>query len=156
MLHFGRLWQYRGMNRKIRVIIADDHTLVRKNIKALLETQSDIEVIGTAENGEEALKLVNQLLPDVVVMDIAMPKMNGIMALEHIQALRTPAQVIILTMYAMPMLVQQALKKGAQAYILKERANDDLPQAIRSAQRGELYLSAPLQHLAPAPQSNTP
>lgn len=148
MSHFGRLWQYRGMERKIRVVIADDHTLVRKNIKALLETQSDMEVIGTAENGEEALNLVNQLLPDVVVMDIAMPKMNGILALERIQALHTPAQIIILSMYAMPMLVQQALKKGARAYVLKERANDELPQAIRSIQRGELYLSSPLQHLA--------
>lgn len=148
MSHFGRLWQYRGMERKIRVVIADDHTLVRKNIKALLETQSDMEVIGTAQNGEEALNLVNQLLPDVVVMDIAMPKMNGILALERIQALHTPAQIIILSMYAMPMLVQQALKKGARAYVLKERANDELPQAIRSTQRGELYLSSPLQHLA--------
>lgn len=129
----------------IRVVVADDHYLVRQGVRALLDNAEGIEVIGEAENGEEALQLVQQLEPDVVVMDISMPEMDGIKATEKINALNgRRTRVVILSMYANVDLVEQALKKGAIGYLLKRSTTTELVQAVVAANQGKRFLSAAL------------
>jgi DNA-binding NarL/FixJ family response regulator len=125
----------------IQVIIADDHNLVRQGIRAILEKTEDIEVIGEAEDGQEAVTLVEKLKPDVVVMDMAMPRLNGTQALEKIQALGLETKVVILSMYSDTIMVRQALKTGARGYLLKRSVTAELLFAIRAAAQGEIYLS---------------
>lgn len=126
----------------IRVIIADDHYLVRQGIKALLEKKAeDIEVVGEAENGEQAMELVVRLSPDVLLMDIAMPRLSGIQAAEQVRALGGDTKVVILSMYYDETLVRQALRHGAAGYVLKSSLTEELLLAIRSASAGEIYLS---------------
>lgn len=125
----------------IRVIIADDHHLVRKGICALLEEASDIQVIGEAATGQEAVDLAEQLGPEVVVMDISMPRMDGAQATKRILALDTSTEVIILSMHADHLLAQKLLQTGVKGYLLKESMAEELPLAIRSASQGRLYLS---------------
>jgi DNA-binding NarL/FixJ family response regulator len=126
---------------KIRVLIADDHTLVRKSICALLESQGDMEVVGTAVDGQEAITLAQTHIPDVIVMDVSMPQVDGIHATEFIRKHELASQVIILSMHVNAVLVKQALNKGAKGYILKQHAFNELPQAIRAIRQGETYLS---------------
>jgi len=128
----------------IRVVVADDHNLVRQGIRALLEKADDIEVVGEAEDGMEAVELVQRTLPDIVVMDISMPRLNGTQATQRIQALRLPTRVVMLSMYAEESLVRQALRLGAQAYVLKRAVADELLLAIRAAKNGDTYLSPPI------------
>ena len=128
----------------IRVVIADDHNLVRQGIRALLEKAPDIEVVGEAEDGVEAVELAQSTLPDVVVMDISMPRLNGTQATQRIRGLRLPTKVVILSMYAEETLVRQALRFGAQAYVLKRAVADELLLAIRAATKGDTYLSPPI------------
>jgi DNA-binding NarL/FixJ family response regulator len=125
----------------IRVIIADDHHLVRQGIRALLEKADDIEVIGEAADGQEAVELVERLAPDVLVMDIAMPRLNGNQAAGQVRALGVATQVVILSMYSDETLVRQALRNGAKGYLLKRSVTEELLLAIRAASRGEIYLS---------------
>lgn len=125
----------------IRVIVADDHHLVRQGIRALLEKAGDIQVIGEAGDGQEAVELVEQLSPDVLVLDVAMPRMDGIQATERIQALDTFTRVVILSMYSDKALVRRALQSGARGYLLKHSVTEELLLAIRAATRGEIYLS---------------
>jgi DNA-binding NarL/FixJ family response regulator len=125
----------------IQVIIADDHHLVRQGIRAILEKTEDIEVIGEAEDGQEAVTLVEKLKPDVVVMDMAMPRLNGTQALEKIQALGLKTKVVILSMYSDTIMVRQALKTGSRGYLLKRSVTAELLFAIRAAMQGEIYLS---------------
>jgi DNA-binding NarL/FixJ family response regulator len=125
----------------IRVILADDHHLVRRGIHALLEKADDIVVIGEAEDGQAALELVERLKPDVLVMDIAMPRLNGIQATERVRALDFATQVVILSMHPRPLLVRQALRNGAKGYLLKRSVTEELLLAVRAASRGETYLS---------------
>ncbi len=128
----------------IRVVIADDHNLVRQGIRALLEKAADIEVVGEAEDGVEAVEMAQQTLPDIVVMDISMPRLNGTQATQRIRALRLPTRVVMLSMYAEETLVRQALRFGAQAYVLKRGVADELLLAIRAAKNGDTYLSPPI------------
>jgi len=125
----------------IRVIIADDHHLVRQGIKALLESCDDIEVIGEAATGHEAVELARKLDPHVVVMDIAMPRMDGSQASEQILDLGKPIEVVILSMHSDAILAQQLLRQGVKGYLLKNSIGEELPMAVRSASRGQLYLS---------------
>ncbi len=125
----------------IRVILADDHHLVRRGIRALLEKADDIEVVGEAADGQAALELVEQLKPDVLIVDIAMPRLNGIQATERVRALGLATQVVILSMYSRPALVRQALQNGARGYLLKRSVTEELLLAARAASRGEIYLS---------------
>ena len=125
----------------IRVIVADDHHLVRQGIRALLEKADDIEVVGEAADGQEAVELVERLAPDVLVMDIAMPRLSGTQAVERVRALGVVTQVVILSMYSDEILVRQALRKGAKGYLLKRSVTEELLLAIRAASRGEIYLS---------------
>ncbi len=125
----------------IRVIVADDHNLVREGIRALLEKADDIEVVGEAVDGLEAVELVQRLTPDVLVMDIAMPRLNGIKAVEQLRALAGPTRIVILTMYSDEILVRQALRHGAKGFLLKGSVSEELLLAIRAASRGAVYLS---------------
>ncbi len=125
----------------IRVVIADDHNLVRQGIRALLEKEDYIQVIGEAATGHEAISLVESLKPDVVVMDIVMPRMDGAQATERILALDTPTAVIILSMHSDTILAQQLLRQGIKGYLLKDSIAEELPLAIRFASQGRVYLS---------------
>jgi DNA-binding NarL/FixJ family response regulator len=135
---------HKWMANMIRVLVADDHYLVRQGIRALLEIAEGIEVVGEAENGQEAIALVKSLKPDVVVMDISMPELDGIQATEQIAALDVPTHIVILSMYASTNLVRQALQKGADGYVLKRSASEELLQAVRVVEQGETYLSTAL------------
>jgi DNA-binding NarL/FixJ family response regulator len=126
----------------IRVILADDHHLVRRGIHALLEKADDIDVIGEAEDGQAAIELVERLKPDVLVIDIAMPRLNGIQATERVRALGFATRVVILSMHSRPLLVRQALSNGAKGYLLKRSVTEELLLAVRAASRNETYLSS--------------
>jgi DNA-binding NarL/FixJ family response regulator len=125
----------------IRVIVADDHHMVRQGIRSLLEKADDIEVVGEAADGQEAVELVKRLAPDVLVMDIAMPRLNGNQALGRIRAQGAATQVVMLSMYSDETLVRQALRNGARGYLLKRSVTEELLLAVRAASRGEIYLS---------------
>ena len=125
----------------IRVIVADDHHLVRQGIRALLEKADDIEVVGEAADGQEAVELVKRLTPDVLVMDMAMPRLNGSQAVGRVRALGVATQVVILSMYSDETLVRQALRNGARGYLLKRSVTEELLLAVRAASRSEIYLS---------------
>ena len=125
----------------IRVVIADDHHLVRKGIRALLEACDDIQVVGEAATGREAIDLAESLAPNVVVMDISMPRMDGSQASEHILSLGKPIEVVILSMLSDTILAQQLLREGVRGYLLKNSIAEELPMAIRAASRGQIYLS---------------
>jgi DNA-binding NarL/FixJ family response regulator len=126
----------------IRVILADDHHLVRRGIHALLEKADDIDVVGEAEDGQAALELVERLKPDVLVIDIAMPRLNGLQATERVRALGFATRVVILSMHSRPLLVRQALHNGTKGYLLKRSVVEELLLAVRAASRGETYLSS--------------
>ncbi len=125
----------------MRVIIADDHHLVRQGIRALLEKSGGIEVVGEAADGQEAVALVERLKPDAIIMDIAMPRLNGTQSTERIRALGVPTQVVILSMYSDETLVRQTLRAGARGYLLKKSVTEELILALQAAARGEIYLS---------------
>ncbi len=125
----------------IRVLIVDDHALVRESVRAILVNETDMEIVATASDGQEAVELSESHHPDVVVMDISMPNMDGIHATELIQRNESSVRIVILSMHVNAALVQQALRMGARGYVLKRRATDELPEAIRAAYHGELFLS---------------
>ncbi|HYR02547.1 MAG TPA: response regulator transcription factor [Syntrophobacteria bacterium] len=125
----------------IRVVIADDHHLVRQGIRALLEKPGDIEVVAEAADGPEALELVQRLLPDVLVLDIAMPHLNGVEAVGRLRGLGVKTQALVLSMYADDTLVRQALRNGAKGYLLKRAVSDELLLAVRAVSRGDTFLS---------------
>ncbi len=126
----------------IRVLIVEDHHLVRQGIRALLEKADDIEVVGEARDGQEAVDQAEKLVPDVIVMDLSMPRLNGSQATERIRTLRLPSQVVMLSMYSDETLVRQALRCGAKGYLLKHSVTEELLLAVRAANRGEIYLSS--------------
>jgi DNA-binding NarL/FixJ family response regulator len=130
-----------GGNVLIRVVIADDHHLVRHGIWAILEKEKDIQVVGEAADGREAIELVERLLPDVVVMDIAMPGLNGIEAVKRIRSLGVKTRIIVLSMYSDESLVREALKNGANGYLTKRALTEELLLAVHDVIRGETYLS---------------
>lgn len=125
----------------IRLLIADDHKLMREGLRALLSGESDIEVIGEASNGREIVKMVEDSSPDIVLMDISMPQLNGIDATRQIEDLSGDTRVIALSMHADRLFVQGVLKAGAGGYILKDSAFEELAQAVRAVSNGQMYLS---------------
>lgn len=125
----------------IRVLIADDHTLVRQGIRALLERADDLQVVGEAADGFEALALVQSLRPDVLVLDVGMPRLSGSQTLERMSQSSPATRVVMLSMYSDEALVRQALRSGARGYLLKNSIKEELILAVRAAARGEVYLS---------------
>ncbi len=125
---------------KIRVLVADDHTLVREGVRMILAKEPDIEVVGEASDGQEALGLVDTLHPDVVIMDISMPGMGGIEATQRLQERHPKVAVLALTMHEDESYVFRLLRAGASGYVLKRAAAQDLLQAVRAAARGESFL----------------
>lgn len=123
----------------INVVIADDHQLVREGIRTVLERSGEIHVLGEAQDGQEAIELVERLKPDILIIDISMPRLNGIQAIERIKDSST--KVIILSMYSDRTLVSQALHNGAKGYLLKRALTSELLQAIRVIHEGEMYFS---------------
>ena len=126
----------------IQVVIADDHHLVRQGIRALLESQDDIQVVGEAKDGYEALELVEYMEPDVLVLDINMPRLEGIEAMKKVFDLDLKTQVLILSMYSDESLIKKAVRNGAKGYLLKRSVTEELLCAIRAASQGEVYLSS--------------
>jgi NarL family two-component system response regulator LiaR len=126
--------------RTIRVLMADDHPLVRDGIRSLLQTQPDIELVGEAANGIEAVALASELGPDVILLDLVMPRMDGLEALAQIMEGNPEARVLVVTSFDDDERVFPAIKGGALGYILKEAPPLTLAQAIRDVHRGELWL----------------
>jgi DNA-binding NarL/FixJ family response regulator len=133
--------------KKVRVLLADDHTLVRLGFRRLLEDDPRIEVVGEASTGLEAVKEFLRLKPDVAVMDISMPEIGGIEATAEILRSYPEARVVILSMHANPAYVRKAIEVGAKGYILKNAIQGDLTRAIVAVAEGEAYLSPAISRL---------
>ena len=129
---------------KIRVLLADDHVLVRQGTRELLEREEDIEVVAEAGDGEEAVRLATSQCPDVAIMDIAMPKLNGIEATRQIKALHPATAVLVLTAYDDDEYIFALLEAGAAGYLLKDVRADELIKAIRAVYAGESVLHPPI------------
>ena len=127
--------------KKIRVLIADDHGIVRKGLRLQLEQNSDFEVIGEATDGREAVRMAEELLPDVVIMDIAMPNLNGIQATAQLVRKNPHVGVIILSMYSDETYLTRTLAAGAKGYLLKESADLDLQNAVHAVAQGKPFFS---------------
>jgi len=127
--------------KKITIVLADDHTVVRQGLKSLFQSEGDIEVVGEAETGRQAVQLAMKLLPDVVVMDIAMPQLNGLEATRQITRDLPSTKVLILSSYSDDEYVNQLTDAGAVGYLVKQTAAPDLLRAIREAHRGNAFFS---------------
>jgi DNA-binding NarL/FixJ family response regulator len=125
----------------IRVLIADDQALMRTGFRMILDAQDDIEVVGEAIDGEDAMRRFQQLSPDVVVMDVRMPTMDGIEATRRLSALELPARVLILTTFDLDEYVYEALRAGASGFLLKDRPPEELVAAVRVISSGEALLA---------------
>lgn len=124
----------------IRILIVDDHEVVREGLRSILETDPDFKLVGEAADGGEAVRLAAELTPDVVLMDLSMPGVGGIEAIEQIKALALPLEIVILTTYDDDELIVRGLRAGARGYLLKDAGRRALFDSIRAAQRGELLL----------------
>jgi DNA-binding NarL/FixJ family response regulator len=129
------------MREKIHILLADDHAVVRQGFKMILAAQPDMEIVGEAGNGREALDLAGQLQPDVIVMDVAMPELNGIEATRRVADVSPRSRVLALSMHKDSVYVREILRAGARGYLLKDSIASDLLAAVRAIARGEGYLS---------------
>ena len=125
----------------IRVLLADDHAMVRKGFRLILEAQPDMEIAGEAGNGREAVELAEKLHPDVVVMDVAMPELNGIEATRRLAASSPHSRVLALSMHKDSVYVREILRAGARGYLLKDSIDTDLISAVRAVAKGDGYIS---------------
>jgi len=132
---------------KISVLLVDDHAILRAGLRSLLQTYSDVEVVGEAGDGEEAISQVRQLRPDVVVMDVGMPGMNGLVATRYILEENPATKVLILTQYGNKEYVLPLLEVGAAGYVLKQAADTDLIKAIRAVYQGDSFLYPPVARM---------
>lgn len=128
-------------DRAIKVLLADDHTIVRQGLKLILASQPDFEVVGEAANGREAADLAEKLRPDIVLMDVQMPDLNGIEATRRMVAANSRLKVLVLSMHKEALYVREVLKAGARGYILKDAIDTELLSAMRSVARGDGYIS---------------
>jgi DNA-binding NarL/FixJ family response regulator len=127
--------------KKLRILLADDHAVVRKGFSLILTGQEDMEVVGQASNGLQAVELAASLQPDVVVMDVSMPELNGIESTRRILANNSRARVLALSMHRDAVYVREILRAGAQGYLVKDAADDVFLEAVRAIGRGEGYIS---------------
>jgi two-component system, NarL family, response regulator NreC len=125
----------------IRILLADDHALVRQGFRMILEAQPDMEIVGQAGNGNEAVELAEKLKPDVVVMDVAMPELNGTEATRRLAASTPRTRVLALSMHKDSVYVREILRAGARGYLLKDSGDTDLVAAVRAVAKGEGYIS---------------
>ena len=125
----------------IKILLADDHALVRQGFKMILSAQADMEIVGEAGNGREAVERAAELRPDVVVMDVAMPELNGIEATRRLAELSPRTRVLALSMHKDSVYVREILRAGARGYLLKDAPDADLVAAVRAIAKGEGYLS---------------
>src|SRR4029450_8860813 len=124
---------------KIRVLLVDDHTVVRQGLRRILETDDEIEIVGETGDGRSAAEMAQRMNPNVVVMDIALPELNGIEATRQIMKRNENARVLILTMHSDDVCVRQSLKAGARGYLLKDSEDLDLLKAIKAVGRGGAF-----------------
>lgn len=129
------------MKKKIRILLADDHRMVRQGFRLILDAQEDMEVIGEAGNGREAVDMARSLKPEVVVMDVTMPELNGIEATRRIREAEPLVRVLALSVHRDAVYVREIVRAGAEGYILKESADSELIAAIRAVASGNSYLS---------------
>jgi two-component system response regulator NreC len=125
----------------IKILLADDHSLVRQGFKMILSAQSDMQIVGEAANGREAVELAEKLQPDLVIMDVTMPELNGIEATRRVTTAAPRARVLALSMHKDAVYVREILRAGARGYLLKDSVDADLLAAVRSVAKGEGYLS---------------
>ncbi|NLV87757.1 MAG: response regulator transcription factor [Tissierellia bacterium] len=137
-------------SKRISVLIADDHALIREGIKQILELEEDIHVVGQANNGEEAFELASKLEPDIILLDINMPKTNGIEALRRFKDMGITSKVIILTIHEDREYILKTLKLGANGYMLKDSSANSLIEGIRRVAKGENYIQSSVADLVSA------
>ncbi|AAK81359.1 NarL family two-component system response regulator YdfI [Clostridium acetobutylicum] len=125
---------------KRRILVVDDHFVVREGLKLIFELEDEYEVVGEAENGEQALLLIDELKPDVILMDLSMPKMSGLDVLKALKEKENSIPIIILTTYNEDNLIKEGLSLGAKGYLLKDTTREELIRTVESAFRGELLL----------------
>ncbi len=126
----------------IRIVVAEDHQLVRQGIVKLLESTADLEVVGEADDGTQAIALAKSLHPDVMVLDISMPQFDGFQTLAEVRKIIPKPQVVILSMHADPSMIRQALQGGAIGYVVKQSVADELLAAVRAARNGSMFISS--------------
>jgi DNA-binding NarL/FixJ family response regulator len=131
----------------INVVVAEDHHLVRQGIIKLLENTQDLNVVGEANNGEQVIELVNSLHPDVIILDIAMPNLDGLETLNEIKNLIPKPQVVVLSMHADPNIIRQALQAGALGYVVKQSVAEELIAAVHAASIGSVFLSSDISNI---------
>lgn len=129
------------MRRKIRVLLADDHRMVRQGFRRILQGEDDMEVVGEAGNGREAVEMARAMKPDVVVMDVTMPELNGIEATRRIREISPFIRVVALSVHRDGIYVREIVRAGAEGYILKESGDTELISAVRAVAEGNSYLS---------------
>lgn len=128
-------------DRTIRILLADDHTIVRQGLKLILASQPDLEVVAEAANGREAVELAAKTKPDIVLMDVAMPELNGIEATRRMVEANSRLKILVLSMHKEAVYVREILRAGARGYILKDAIDTELLSAVRSVARGDGYIS---------------
>lgn len=134
------------MDRR-RILVVDDHLIVREGLKLIFETEENYEIVGEAENGDRALVLIDQLKPDLVLMDLNMPKRSGMEALRALKEKNNPVPVIILTTFKEDNLIREGLSLGARGYLLKDSTREELIRTVESAIRGELLLQPEISNI---------
>ena len=132
---------------KIRLVVADDHAILRTGLRMLINAQPDMEVVGEAEDGIEAVQAVQNVNPDVVILDVTMPRSGGLDAIKHIAARNRSTRVLLLTMHEEPAYLRTALAAGASGYVLKKSVDADLLSAIRAVSKGRTYVDSELAEI---------
>jgi len=132
------------MSLQLRVLIADDHPIFRRGLCDVIEAEASLRLVGQAGNGEEALRLIDQLRPDIAILDVRMPKLTGLQTARNLMKKRSPVKLVLLTAHEDEALLNEALNLGIHAYVLKENAVEDLVNAVRSVASGETFISASL------------
>ncbi len=125
---------------KISILLVDDHQMLREGLKALLESEHDLEVVGEAATGHQAIQLAGELSPDIIVMDLGLPDMNGVAAIQAIRSRDSQSQIIVLSMYANKAVVMQSIEAGCAGYVPKSSAHTSLLEAIHTVMGGKRFL----------------